>query len=222
MKNWRRPADGSARCPAAAGDWLLVACEDDANEISTVPLADGAPVDTRRFDLKTDRYADRGGDAGATYARVHPGGRSAGVVLGNRAVTLVRFALDEAGVPIGAQAEPPTVSRRWLAMARWTGRGDHFIVADTGWGSSPLDAAFNKNGEIVSFALSPHNDERGVVSTARVSKSPEAFEINRTGDLIAVVNMERTYLPGGFPTGLFGNEAHLHCRSWPWIMKPAT
>ncbi|MEM9751693.1 MAG: hypothetical protein AAF869_12155, partial [Pseudomonadota bacterium] len=42
-----------------------------------------------------------------------------------------------------------------------------------------------------------------IVSVAEVSKSPEAFELNRAGDLLVAVNMERTYLPNGFPGALF-------------------
>ncbi|MEM1396683.1 MAG: hypothetical protein AAGH38_04450, partial [Pseudomonadota bacterium] len=120
-----------------------------------------------------------------------------------RAVTLLAFDTDTDGIPMEVSAETPTATDRGLAMARWTQNGDHLIVADTGWGPRPLDAAFNKDGYMVSFALSPDDDNRGVVSTARVSKSPESFELNRSGDLVAVVNMERTYLPGEFPTGLF-------------------
>lgn len=188
---------------APSGSWLLVACGDTDGELAIVPL-NGASVGTpESFDLDVPDFAEREMDAGATYAVIHPAGEAAAVVLNNRAVALVRFALSETGLPEDATAEPPTATDRWLAMARWTKTGDHLLVADTGWGPSPLDAVFNRNSDIVSFALSPGDEQRGEVSTARVSKSPEAFEINRAGDLLAVVNMERTYLPGGMPTGLF-------------------
>lgn len=96
---------------------------------------------------------------------------------------------------------------RWLSVARWTRSGDHLLVADVAWGPAPTDSVFNGAGSILSFALSPDVSERGLVSEATVSKSPEAFEMNRDGTLLAVVNMERTYLPSGFvgaaPVGLF-------------------
>jgi hypothetical protein len=39
-----------------------------------------------------------------------------------------------------------------------------------------------------------------------VSLSPEGFDMNRAGDLVAVVNMERTYLPEAMPYRLFGRR----------------
>ncbi|MEM6852755.1 MAG: hypothetical protein AAF527_13570 [Pseudomonadota bacterium] len=188
---------------APGGDWLLIACGDKDGELTIVPLEGGVPGAPRSIDLDVPAFAERDADEGATYGVVHPGGRAAAVVLNNRAVALVRLDLDATGTPTAGQAEAPTPTDRWLSVARWTQTGDHLLVADTGWGPSPLDAVFNANGDIVSFALSPSDDARGIVSVAEVSKSPEAFELNRTGDLLVAVNMERTYLPNGFPGALF-------------------
>lgn len=182
---------------APSGDWLLVACGDTSNELTVVTLDEGRPVKRRPFNLSVPVYAQRDTDAGASYAVIHPEGEAAGVVLENRAVTLVRFETDADGVPISASAEPPQNLDRWLTVARWTRQGEHLLVADVAWGPAPTDALTNGAGAILSFALSPEGKERGLVSEAAVSKSPEAFEINRDGTLLAVVNMERSYLPGG-------------------------
>ena len=187
---------------APSGDWLLIACGDAANELSVVTLQGGRPDEVRAFDLDVPIYNLRETDAGASYAAVHPGGEAAGVVLENHALTLVRFDMDEGGVPVSATAESPLELDRWLSVARWTWRGDHLLVADVGWGPRATDAVTNGPGAVLSFALAPDGDERGLVSEAVVSKSPEAFELNRDGTLLAAVNMERTYLPGGFPLGL--------------------
>ena len=185
---------------APSGDWLLIACGDAANELTVVTLTEGRPDEVRAFDLDVPSYNLRETDAGSSYAVVHPEGQAAGVVLENHATTLVRFEMDESGVPVSATAETPNeLDDRWLTVARWTQAGGHLLVADVGWGPGRTDAVTNGAGSLLSFALAPGSDERSLVSEAVVSKSPEAFEMNRAGDLLAVVNMERTYLPGGLP-----------------------
>lgn len=183
---------------APNGRWLLIPCGDDSGELTIVPLEGGLPGTPRVFDLDLPAISARPGiDDGLSYGMVHPNGTEAAYILSNLGVGLVRFEMGEGGTPVSAEAEAPIQEGDWLTMGRWTRSGDHFLVADVAWGPSGLDAVLNGNGAIHSFALSPDNDVRGVVSTATVSKSPEAFEMNRTGDRLAVVNMERTYLPGG-------------------------
>ena len=194
---------------APSGAFLLVACGDDGGELAAIPLDDrGLPGTPRVFDLDVSPPEGREGDAGASFAAIHPSGRAAGVVLKNRAVALVRFSLDAGGVPTSAAAEAPTPAPgRWLSVARWARAGDHLLVADVGWGPGRLDAALNGDGAILSYALSAEDPSRGVVSEARVSKSPEGFAISPGGDLLAAVNMERTYLPGGVTALLRGRDA---------------
>ena len=188
---------------AASGNWLLVACGDAGNELAVVALDSGLPAEIRRFDLDVPSYSAREGSAGATYAVIHPGGTAAGVVLEDQAVTLVELEPDASGIPASVSAEEPQLFQdRWLSVARWTQSGNHLLLADVNWGPTPIDALLNRAGSIISLALSPAEEIRGLVSEAKVSKSPEAFEMNWDGDLLAVVNMERSYLPGGFPTGL--------------------
>lgn len=182
---------------APGGAWLLVACADAGGELAVVPLEGGLPGEPRVLDLDLPDPGRSPRDEGLTYAVVHPSGRAAGVIADNGAVALVRLELDAAGVPVAAEAEALTLAGDWLSVARWTAAGDHLLVADVGWGPRPLDAVLNGPGAILSLALSPDDDRRGVVSEARVGKSPEAFELNRDGTLLAAVNMERTYLPGG-------------------------
>ncbi len=187
--------------------WALIACGDAKGELAVAPITDDGIGAVRIFDLAVPTYTDAANDEGATYAVVHPSGAAAGVVLNNRAVTLVRFDLDTDGIPVAAKAETPTQTKSWLSVARWTASGAHLLVSDVAWGPRPLDAVFNKSGAILSFALAPDGSARGVTSKARVSKSPEAFELNRTGDLLVAVNMERTYLPGGATSVFRGRSA---------------
>jgi len=186
---------------APSETWLLIACGSNETQLQVIPLEEGKPSKPRSFSLDVPDYELAAAEPGARFASVHPMGEAAGVILHNRYVTLVRFEVDEQGIPMAASAEAPMNSEGWLSMSRWTRSGGHFIVADVAWGPAPTDALFNGKGRLISYALSPENDTRGVASEAVVSKSPEGFEFNRTGDLIAVVNMERTALPGG-PLGL--------------------
>ncbi|MEJ6393134.1 hypothetical protein V8J82_07710 [Gymnodinialimonas sp. 2305UL16-5] len=179
-------------------NWLLITCGENAGELAVIPLTDGQPGAPRIFDLDLpDIEARPGIDDGLTYAMIHPGGAAAGYIVSNVGVGLVRFELDDAGIPISAAAEAPLREGAWLTVGRWTQTGDHFLVADVAWGPAPTDAVFNGDGQILSFALSPDGTTRGLVSSATVSKSPETFEVNRAGDRLVAVNMERTYLPGG-------------------------
>jgi hypothetical protein len=183
---------------APSGRWLVIACGDIDAELAVVPLEDGQPGAVRSFDLNLPDIAARPDiDGGLTYAMIHPSGSAAGYILSNLGVGLVQFTLDDTGVPISAEAEAPAQKGDWLTVGRWTRAGDHFLVADVKWGPTPLGAVFVGDGQVHSFALSPDDDRRGIVSSATVSKSPEALEMNRAGDRLVVVNMERTYLPGG-------------------------
>ena len=183
---------------APSGDWLLVACGVHEGELAVVTLDAGRPARVQRFDLHLPGISARPGiDDGLSYARIHPDGTAAGIIQANLGVSLVRFRLDADGIPEAASAEPPRLEGDWLTAGRWTRTGGHFLVADVRWGPSPAGALFVRDGAIHSFALSPSDESRGIVSSARVSKSPEGFELNRTGDLLVAVNMERTYLPGG-------------------------
>lgn len=177
--------------------WVLVACGDDTAEMTVVPLENGQPGTPRSFDLDLPELTEREFDAGLTHAMVHPEGAAAGYLQSNVGVGLARFELDADGIPSAATAEAPMTEGAWLTVGRWTNSGDHFLVADVAWGPAPTDAVFNGDGAILSFAMSPDSDARGLVSSAVVSKSPEAMEMNRAGDRIIAVNMERTYLPGG-------------------------
>ncbi|MGF1465641.1 MAG: hypothetical protein ACFCGT_05875 [Sandaracinaceae bacterium] len=183
---------------APGAGWLLAACGTRQSELTVIPLDDaGLPGAPRPLDLPLEELATQPRDRGATYAAVHPAGAAAAVIQANRAVHLIRFERDAAGVPVESTLEPGAAQDAWLTVARWTRTGDHLLVSDVGWGPSPVSAVFNGPGAILSFALSPDDDRRGLVSRAEVSRSPEAFEMDRTGSLLAVVNMERTYLPSG-------------------------
>ena len=189
---------------APAGDWLLVACGDAGAELVAVPVRGDALGEPVPLDLDVPNHALRPIDEGASYAVIHPSGEAAGVVLNSRAVLRVAFEMGD-GVPVAATAgEPLLLEDRWLTVARWTRSGGYLLVADVAWGPAPLDAVTNGAGAILSLDM---EGAPRVVSEARVGKSPEAFEMNRAGDLLAVVNMERTYLPGGPLAAVPGRSA---------------
>jgi dipeptidyl aminopeptidase/acylaminoacyl peptidase len=145
-------------------------------------------------------------DAGATFVRLSPNGRDFAVNIANTHVGLGRLALDADGVPTGAALiGQPVATDGWITMLRWSADGRHVLFADTAWNGGGLGAAINGPGRIGSIAFSADGAHR-LVSQAQVSLSPEGFELSPDGDLIAVVNMERTYLPDALPYALFGRR----------------
>ncbi len=182
---------------AADGSFLLLACGDAASELAVVVLSDGMPSDVRAIDLDVPSFSERARDVGSTYAALRPDGRAAALVLENRAVLQAEFELDAAGIPVSANAGDVITTDRWLSVLRWTRNGRFLLAADVAWGPAPTDAVTNGPGAIVAYQLDPAASGFGEVSAARTGLSPEAFELNREGDLAVAVNMERSYLPGG-------------------------
>ncbi len=186
------------------GRWLIIGTRTVGGELSIVPLdARGVPTGVRTLDVGLPGLTQRPIDDGALFARLSPAGDVAAVNLANTHVAFVGLETGADGVPVaGRMIGEPVAAGDWLAMGRWTKDGRHFLVADTGWGPRPTDAAFNQAGAIVSVRYDAGGAHQ-VVSRAVTSQSPEGFDLSNDGTKLAVVNMERTYLPRSFPLVMF-------------------
>jgi len=192
---------------APNGRWLASPVEDHGGGLAVVHLEAGRPVDVTTHSIATESLRQRDHDVGPAHAEIGPRGRYVALNLANTHVGFARVVPGPDGRPrsvelVGAPVEAGT----WIAMGRWSNDGRHYLVADTGWGPANTDAVFNGAGRIVAIRF----DETGghqVVDEAEVSASPESFDLDRSGTLLAVVNMERTYLPHGLPYALFGRRA---------------
>ncbi len=192
---------------APDGGWLVAPVEDEGGGLALVRLEDGLPAGAPTLaSVDTTEFRRRASDLGPLYASIDPTGRYIALNLGNTHVGFFEVVFESNGRPAGVKPVGDAVEAgRWISMGEWSKDGQMFLVADTGWGPKNLDAVFNGPGAIacVRFdALGKHE----VVSKASVSLSPESFAMDPSGELLAVVNMERTYLPFGLPYALFGRR----------------
>lgn len=188
-----------------SAQWLVAPTDNEGGALSFVGLEDGRPEGSvAHVPLPAHSYG-REGTVGAAHAEVDPSGRYIALNLGCQAIQFVRV-VAQGGRVTGVQTVgEPLVVGAWLSMGRWSVDGSHFLVADTGWGPKRLDAATNGPGQLVAIRFDP-DGEHAVASRAEVSLSPESFELDPSGTLAVVVNMERTYLPRGLPYSLFGRR----------------
>ncbi len=190
--------------------WLLVTLKEPEAPVAFVLLRDGLPQTVIKVPLALPNLAQRSYDTGAVFGQVSPSGDVIALNIANTHVAFAKVVFDDAGQPRSAQliGQPMRVSGKWISMLRWSKDGRHILVSDVGWGPKPINAVLNGPGHILSIAFDPAGQHREV-SRAKVSLSPEAFEMSPQGDLIIAVNMERTSLPpSGFPFVLFGRQSH--------------
>lgn len=187
--------------------WAIIGCRDRARPLVRVDLEGGRAV--RAVPIRVpDGLASRDPDRpGLAYGRLAPGGDRFAANLANTALAFFALSGDGSGRPVAAALTAPPLSMdgAWLSMGRWSADGRHYLAADTGWGPGSLDAVLNGPGRILSIRV-PAKGPARVVSEVRVSLSPEGFDLDPAGTLLAVANMERTYLPGGLPFSLFGRS----------------
>lgn len=189
------------------GRFALISRKDNTAPVAAVILDNGLPTRVVPIALPLAVQAQREIDHGALFVRLAPNGRDFAINVANTHVQFATLEFDANGLPIGARAVGEAVpAGQWITVLRWANDGRHLIVADVAWGSNQLGAALNGPGQMVSIAFDPQGAHR-IASQAQVSLSPEGFDLNRAGDLLAVVNMERTYLPERLPYTVFGRRA---------------
>lgn len=200
-------ADPTAVHVAPDGRFLIVSRKDAQAPLAIVMLDGGAPGRLIPIAFPSPVKAERPIDDGALFVRLAPNGRDFVVNFANTHLQFGRLDLGANGAPASASAVGgPVAAGKWLAMARWSADGRHALVVDTGWSESPLGAVLNAPGAIVSVAFDAGGAHR-IAAREVTSLGPEGFEFDRTGGLLAVVNMERTYLPERLPYQLFGRRA---------------
>ena len=191
---------------APDGRFALVSRKESEAPLVAVILENGAPTRVVPIGLPLAVQADRAEDRGALSVRLAPNGQDFVINVANTHVQFARLQFGSDGLPTGATSIGPAVPvGKWITMFRWAPDGRHLLIADVAWSAEQLGAVLNGPGQIVSVAFDAAGAHR-IVSQQQVSLSPEGFDINRAGDLLAVVNMERTYLPERMPYQLFGRR----------------
>lgn len=87
-----------------------------------------------------------------------------------------------------------------LSVLRWSPDGRFLYALDTGWGPRTIDRVLNGPGSIHVIAWDASAPR--LIGSVASGRSSENFALSPDGAFLATLNMERTYLPSGFPTGL--------------------
>ncbi|MEM7702858.1 MAG: hypothetical protein AAF251_13035 [Pseudomonadota bacterium] len=187
------------------GSWLAIGCRDNDESLVAVDLEDGIPSLVRDLGLKIPGSTQD--NPGVNFARLSPDGRTMALNLRGQNLAFARIETNDAGKPVSASliGDPLVIEDAWMSMGRWSEDGQYYISADTGWGPGDMDAVTNDAGTILSVAFD-EGGEHTIVSRVATSLSPEGFDVSPDGSLLAVANMERTYLPEGLPFSLFGGR----------------
>jgi DNA-binding beta-propeller fold protein YncE len=185
------------------GKMLAIANQEEGKELVLVSLTDGLPTARTSFPVEIVK-GEGFSRPGLRALDWHPDGQHLVVNMSDRIVSFLRLEFDTAGVPTAAKpfGMPVTVGEV-NSVVRFHPKGQYVLVTDLAWGSNstPKDFISNGPGAIRSIAFDPAGAHR-VAGEARVDMSPEGFDLSPDGTKLAVVNMARTYLPGGFPAGL--------------------
>jgi DNA-binding beta-propeller fold protein YncE len=187
------------------GRALAVSTEDPAADLQIFAVQDGAPTLTATIDLAaTIGIGNRVGKIeGIAW---HPSADVIAVNLGSGGVGFVSLERGAVGTITGGTLQPaPVTAGRLLSGLRWGADGRHLYALDTGWGPGRMDRITNGPGAIHVIAYAPAKPPE-VIQSVPTGLSSESFAISGDGSLIATVNMERTYLPGSFPTGLISGR----------------
>ncbi|MEM9123918.1 MAG: hypothetical protein AAGB03_11440, partial [Pseudomonadota bacterium] len=110
---------------------------------------------------------------------------------------------DNPEAPTLAQVGDGVTVGETLTAGAFHPSGDWFLIPDVAWGSNskPADFLFNGRGALVTIRFDA-NGLHSLNEVAQVGRSPEGFAISPDGLRVVTVNMNRTYLPSGFPTAL--------------------
>ncbi len=191
---------------APNGKFALVSRKESEASVAAIILENGGPTRLVPLALPLAVEAGSAEDRGALYVRLAPNGIDFVINIANTHLQFARLTFSPDGLPIAAVAVGDAVPvGKWITVLRWALDGRHVLVSDVAWSGSQLGAVLNGPGQILSVAFEASGAHR-IVSQQQVSLSPEGFDINRAGDLLAVVNMERTYLPERLPYQVFGRR----------------
>jgi DNA-binding beta-propeller fold protein YncE len=188
------------------GRTLVVSTETKGSELQFFQLIEGIPQ--APVTIPIDLAGGVGMDAGRiTNVAWSPNAEVVAAVLGGNEVGLVRVVRSADGAVMSAtlSARIP-IEADLLSMVRWSPDGRFVYALDTGWGAGRLDRIVNGPGRI--HVITMEGEAARLTQSIETGLSSESFAISADGSLIASLNMHRTYLPPGFPTGLLpGRES---------------
>ncbi len=182
------------------GATLALALDQAGANLVFMPVSQGRAGAPLALDVPVDGGV--GPDAGRVTALAwSPDGARLALVLGGDRVALVTVRRDAQGQVVGAEA-PLTRApgANLLSAIAWAPDGAHLYALDTGWGAGRLDRVTNGPGRV--HVLAAGGQDLRPVQVVEAGLSPESFALSPDGRRLATLDMRRTYLPPGFPTGL--------------------
>lgn len=186
---------------APDGRHLVVSTATEGAALQFFELEGGNPVRPVQVDVPVEGGV--GPDEGLiTAVAWHPEEDVLALNMGGDTVGFAQLERAGDGTVVGA-----TVQNRvtdvgdLLSVLRWSPDGRFLYALDTGWGPRALDRVINGPGSINVVAWEAGSAR--LIASVASGRSSENFAVSQDGALLATLNMERTYLPPGFPTGLF-------------------
>ncbi len=181
------------------GKFLAVNLNEPGKELLIVELqADGRLGKRSYFPMQFD--GTREDNQTAIW---HPSGQYLAIVQDqNRRVGFYQVQTADGAIAIESLGNPLEIGNH-LSHPRFTGDGRFLLVPDLKWSlynNPTLNFLLNTPGEMIAVQFDPDAENPArVVSRIEVGLSPEGFALSPDDELIATVNMRRTYLPNFVP-----------------------
>lgn len=189
------------------GTQLAISTAMDGADIQVFRLDEGMPG--AQISIELGFSGGVGPDADTiTALSWHPRDDILALNMGGGALGFAHLQRDENGDIAGARLDGlPIDVGDLLSVLRWSPDGRFLYALDTGWGPRSVDRILNGPGSVHVVARARQGWD--VVASVPSGRSSENVAISGDGNYLATLNMERTYLPGGFPLGLIRgrNEA---------------
>ncbi len=196
---------GAARV-SRDGKQLASVSDVAGKELVLVSLVDGLVKHVDHFPLDVKR--DSKSRQGARSVAWHPSGNTLAINVADREVQFISITRAPDGRPSAVQmVGKPVVVGQTLSSGHFSKNGKFFLIPDVGWADNAkaTNFLFNDAGQVVVVAFDEAGQHR-IASQTPVGWSPESMAISHDGKMLVTVNMNRTYLPDGFPARLWAKR----------------
>lgn len=185
---------------APDGRHLVISTATPGAALQFFELEGGRPASPVQVDVPV--AGGVGPDAGTITALAwHPQEDVLALNMGGDAVGFARVQRGSDGAITGATIEVVVTDvGELLSVLRWSPDGRVLYALDTGWGPRTVDRVLNGPGSI--HVIGWDGSAPRLIASVASGRSSENFALSQDGVLLATLNMERTYLPSGLPTGL--------------------
>jgi hypothetical protein len=180
---------------SADGAYLAVGLEEQGRQLAILPTA--TLDDPTSFRYIAIKRADGSPTRRVTSVSWHPSGQFLAVGISAQEIQFYRVNRSPAGITLSPHGARITGGYTF-SYGQFTSDGRFYLTSEIQWDRypRPLGNLINPPSELISISFdeSPLAEHR-IVSRVSVGLSSEGFAISPQEDLIATVDMSRTYLP---------------------------